>query len=324
MTMSPHATLAYKTTAAGQDIYLDVYTPSTSTKSPVPVLVWFHIGGLTFGGRADGLFPSWLLAAAQKEGWILVSPDYRLLPEANIDEILSDVKDVWSYVHTQLNGELSKRNLTPARLTDAFVGGASAGGYLAWQAGHLVSPTPKAVVTIYGYGFDHPSFFRTAQPADGTFGSIKFNAALAHRDALDKVLANRSNGPQLTSAPWTGDWDERAYLLAYLVATGRYFSTVFGEKYTAPSSDPAVAYLWPSQSITPAFPPTLLVHGTADSIAPYSESEGIAGVLAEKGVAHELVGVPGQEHLFDLFDATPGVDDVRTKVVAFLAARVGV
>lgn len=55
-----------------------------------------------------------------------------------------------SSVHTRLNGELARRFLTPVDLDTIFVSGGSAGGYLTFQAGHLLTPAPRGLIALYG------------------------------------------------------------------------------------------------------------------------------------------------------------------------------
>lgn len=94
--ITPTNTLVYKTTTQGLQLQLDVYPPEGAADShPVPVILWFHIGGLLFGNRRDGLFPQWLVDECRAKGWMFLSADYRLLTETKIEEVLEDVKDAW-------------------------------------------------------------------------------------------------------------------------------------------------------------------------------------------------------------------------------------
>ena len=97
MSIVPNHTITYKTTSQSLELKADIYAPAgNSTSSPVPVILIFHIGGLIFGSRNDVLFPDWLRKAAKEKGYMLFAPDYRLIPEASIDEILDDAKDAWN------------------------------------------------------------------------------------------------------------------------------------------------------------------------------------------------------------------------------------
>lgn len=60
------------------------------------------------------------------------------------------------------------------------------------------------------------------------------------------------------------------------------------------------------------------MHGLTDSVVPASESQVIADVLKEKGVVHELVLVPGQDHGFDMLSSGADVDEACNRAWAFL------
>lgn len=70
---------------------------------------------------------------AESKGAIIVSPDYRLLPEAAADDMLDDIEDFWSWVHTGLATEVSKATggKQGVDLTKIAVSGESAGEYCA-------------------------------------------------------------------------------------------------------------------------------------------------------------------------------------------------
>ena len=52
-------------------------------------------------------------------------------------------------------------------------------------------------------------------------------------------------------------------------------------------------------SVTAAFPPTLIVHGTDDTVVPVSQAHALAQLLQKNGVAHQTELIPGQGHWFD-------------------------
>lgn len=93
---------------------LDVYYPTD--KKDVPVVVWFHGGGIEAGEK---YIDNELLDA----GYTVVAANYRLLPKASIDEVLDDAAAAvaWAFKNAEkYNG--SKRKI--------FVAGHSAGGYM--------------------------------------------------------------------------------------------------------------------------------------------------------------------------------------------------
>ena len=70
----------------------------------------------------------------------------------------------------------------------------------------------------------------------------------------------------------------------------------------------------PIEHVTPDDPPILLLHGTADTTTPLSQSERFAAKLAEVGVEHQLVIIEGAPHSFDL---QPKQRDLRPLVIGF-------
>ncbi len=74
-TMFPGMSLQAKT---GEDcLYLNVWAPARRGAEPLPVLVWIHGGGYTFGADSQGLYDGANLA---RRGVIVVGMNYRLGP----------------------------------------------------------------------------------------------------------------------------------------------------------------------------------------------------------------------------------------------------
>jgi len=76
---------------------------------------------------------------------------------------------------------------------------------------------------------------------------------------------------------------------------------------------------------TAEFPPTLLLHCTADTDVPYGQSVEMAAALTAAGAAHELVTIANGPHGFDS-DARPedgtAAGEALAKALAFLTSRV--
>lgn len=78
----------------------------------------------------------------------------------------------------------------------------------------------------------------------------------------------------------------------------------------------ALADASPITHVTPDAPPFLLVHGTADWLVPYGQSEQLHAALSSAGVDCRLEPVDGAQHIFD------GCDDIDAVVrlsVGYLA-----
>jgi dipeptidyl aminopeptidase/acylaminoacyl peptidase len=74
----------------------------------------------------------------------------------------------------------------------------------------------------------------------------------------------------------------------------------------------------PVRHATPSYPPTLLLHGDADTDVPYEQSVMVAEQLARAGVEHELLSIDGGGHGFDGRMESPVVSRAFQRVLAFL------
>ena len=93
---------------------LDVYYPVDQKNAPV--VVWFHGGGIEAGNKH-------IDPQLKNSGLVVVAANYRLLPKANIDDILDDAAAAvaWTYKNIGKYGGSHRK---------IFVAGHSAGGYL--------------------------------------------------------------------------------------------------------------------------------------------------------------------------------------------------
>ncbi|KAK5022255.1 hypothetical protein LTS07_010131 [Exophiala sideris] len=92
----------YKTVGK-HSIQVNVLVPKYLEAGNHPVIVRFHGGGYVTG---DSLFPDWFpkwqAELALAHGAIIVSPNYRLLPESNGLDIHQDIEDFWAWLHSDL------------------------------------------------------------------------------------------------------------------------------------------------------------------------------------------------------------------------------
>lgn len=98
---------------------LDIHHPTDTTG--LPVIVWFHGGGLTGGGK---FVPSELT----NQGYVVIAPNYRLIPNVGVRECIDDAAEAvaWAFTHAgEYGGDPSK----------IFVTGHSAGGFLTSMVG---------------------------------------------------------------------------------------------------------------------------------------------------------------------------------------------
>jgi acetyl esterase/lipase len=260
--------------AGGVRIELDVHRPDDAEVRPV--VVWIHGGALIMGSRQG--VPGNLLQLCRQEGFALVSIDYRLAPQIKLPEIVEDVKDALRWVRGK-GAELAR--LDPRKVV---VAGGSAGGYLTLMAGVAADPRPTALLSYWGYGdvdgdwYAKPSeFYRKTQP-------------LHDREVVVKALA-----PEVVTRPADkAQAEARGRFYHYLRQNGLWTIEVTGFD---PAKDRAkLDPFCPVRNVSPAWPPTMLVHGTEDTDVPYDLSAAMAEELGRHKVPHELVTVPGAGH----------------------------
>jgi acetyl esterase/lipase len=264
------------------EIKADVYREQSVEAGLRPVVVWIHGGGMINGHR-EGLFApiqSRLLAA----GAIVVSIDYRLGPETKMAEYLTDIDDAFRWVRAEgpklFGGD-------PARVA---VFGGSAGGYLSMVAGYRVEPRVRAIVSLWGYG-DLVGPWVGPSPHD-RHAKLPFTAEQA---------------AQLAGGPPVADSRERkgdgGAFYQYVRRTGTWMNALSG---IDPKAEPQkLAPFMPTKNVTSQYPPTLLIHGEADTDVPFEQSELMAAEFKRHGVEHRLIAFPGGEH------GLPGVERAK-------------
>ncbi len=254
-------------------IQADVYREEDNEKRPV--VVWIHGGALIVGNRTQ--VPKQLLDLCQKEGYVLVSLDYRLAPEAKIPAIIEDIEDAFRWLNDRGPKLL---HIDPTQLV---VTGGSAGGYLTLMTGFRVKPHPTALVAYWGYGdVDGDWFVKPSEHYRKTVPLIDKDEAYKGLGA--KVLTGSSGGDE-------GKARGRFYM--YLRQTGSWTKEVTGFD---PTQRKKLDPYCPVRNVTAQYPPTMLIHGTDDTDVPYQLSADMAKEFTRQGVKYELVTVKGAGH----------------------------
>lgn len=118
--------------------YLDIYLPECES---FPVFVYFHGGGLE---RGDKTRQQVLYSYLADHGVAVVAPNYRMYPTAHYPDFLVDSAKAiaWTFENMKAYGNV----------TEVYVGGSSAGGYLSqmlcfdasWLSAHGIKPSDIA------------------------------------------------------------------------------------------------------------------------------------------------------------------------------------
>jgi acetyl esterase/lipase len=285
----PKQTFVYKTVGPTK-IEADVYRRNGDQTRPA--VVWIHGGALIMGNRDS--VPKNIAELCRQRNYVLISIDYRLAPEVKLPAIIEDLQDAFRWIHAE---GPQRFHLDPAAIV---VCGGSAGGYLTMMTGICVEPRPKALVAYWGYGdvdgpwYVEPSAFYRRSPL------------VSREEAYSVVGAEVQTG---------SDSRPRGVYYLYCRQNGLWTKEVsgFDPKTERQKLDP----FCPVRNITPAYPPILMVHGTADTDVPYQESADMDAALTKQGVPHELITVEGGGH--GLGDKTnPAVIDAHARALAFI------
>ncbi|KPI45496.1 uncharacterized protein AB675_267 [Cyphellophora attinorum] len=146
-------TTTYKTVGS-HPITLSVLAPE-NLKCPAtgaPTILRFHGGGFVTGSALyPGFFPRHLLEYAINHSAIIISPNYRLLPECRQSDILADIEDAWQWMLSSLPAYLASvtNDSVKPDLTRIMTTGDSAGGYLSLMTGLNHPDGVRAVTAAY-------------------------------------------------------------------------------------------------------------------------------------------------------------------------------
>jgi acetyl esterase/lipase len=267
-------------------------------EEPQPAILWLHPGGLITGGRdwIDGEHISRYVQA----GYTVVAIDHRLAPETKLAEIIVDLQDAYAWLREQ--GPLSF-NIDPDRIA---VVGHSAGGYLALVAGFRFEPRPLALVSFYGYGDVSGAWY--SQPIPFYNQREAVSEAAAYADIQSSGIPCNVSDVEM---------DSRFQFYVRTRQLGTWPIEVTGHDPATEAT--AFAALEPVQNTDVDYPPTLLLHGRADTDVPFQQAQRMAAALEAAGVENELVSNPSWGHMFDqVFAGEPAVEAALDSVIAFL------
>jgi acetyl esterase/lipase len=247
------------------------------TTAPAPLVVWIHGGGFMFGDR-------------------------RHLPETlEPDQVFDALLDAGLAVAT-IDYRHALEAPFPAQLHDAK----AAVRYLRAHADELGISTERIGVMGESAGGHIAALVGlTAHRPDleGTHGVV------GPSSAVDVVVdwygpADLSTMPRATPPPHIA-----AKLPPELLVPPE-------DQLTRGLEGAALADASPITHVTPEAPPFLLVHGTADWLVPYAQSELLAAALTAAGADVDLVPVEGAMHIFDGHDDIDGVVQLSVRYLA--------
>jgi arylformamidase len=141
---------------------LDIHAPVDAKGKSLPVLFWIHGGGWQTGDKKS---LDAKLRYFNEKGFVLVSTNYRLLPDVKMEDIISDIAKSLAWTHKNI----AEHGGDPQRI---FVAGHSAGAQLAaliciddryLKAEGMPFTALRGCIPVDGDTYDVPAIIETAE-----------------------------------------------------------------------------------------------------------------------------------------------------------------
>jgi acetyl esterase/lipase len=275
-------------TVPGTDrkLVCDVWQPPAGVPSSGLAVVYLHGSAWCMLDKDVGTRPLFRHLTAQ--GHVIVDVAHRLFPETDMPGMVADTKRALAWV----KDHAADLQIQPDRVV---VAGGSSGGHLALLAAYAPDDptlTPAelassdqqvcAVVSLYGQADLEAHYYHTSQHK-----SCRPDDPQPDWDAPPPPWMRRLFGPDVGRL--------------HLVPASRCDWLVGGTPTQLPDR---YAQLSPLHRVHPDCPPTLLVHGQHDEMAPVAAMRDLQRRLEQAGVPVTGVYLPHTDHAFDLLATT--------------------
>lgn len=262
----------------------DVWQPPEGVEASGIAFVYLSGGAWYLLDRDLGTEPMCRQLAAQ--GHVVVNAEYRVYPETDVPGMVGDAKRAVAWLKTNAD----EYGIDPDRIV---IGGGSAGAHLALLTGyapHRSDLTPselsgadlsvRGVVSLYGQVDLEATYYHTGQQAlDPDDPEPDWDALL----------------PQWAERFVESDADRATY--GKLTVAGRLDWLLGGTPAQVPER---YAVQSPLTHVDADCPPTLMVHGEHDQMAPVSPVREMCRRLERAGVPVVPDFLPHADHAFDL------------------------
>ena len=257
----------------GKELKLDLFqTDSIRDGQKHPVLVYIHGGSWMHGNEKETQwgFPREMVLRLLKDGYSVVSVEYRLISENNgvrFPEPLSDCKDAVRWVR--------KMSSTYDFDTENIVtGGGSAGGHLALMTAYAPEEVAPGAADLQGYS-----------------SKIKAVVDIFGPTHIGKLLF--AGLPRSVVSAMTILHSEDALKMREILLTA-----FTGESKSHPNRRHKKSLIYSPEHYVNTAVPTIFLHGDKDAIVPFAQSKRLCKKLNRKGIGTAFHTVKGDDHGF--------------------------
>jgi acetyl esterase/lipase len=269
------------TVDATRNLWVRVYSPAAEAAGagPLPVVVYFHGGGLTFLSPSSLPVDGMCRRFCHELRAVVVSVNYRLAPEHRYPAAYDDCEEVLRYLGaTGLPADIA----VPVDLSRCFLAGDSAGGNIVHHVAQRWTSSPPS---------DNP--VRLA-------GIILLQAYFGGEERTEAELRLEGVAPLVNMR--RSDWSWRAFLPE-------------GADRNHPAAH-VTGEAGPEPELQEAFPPAMVVVGGLDPLQDWQRR--YAAMLVRKGKTARLVEFPDAIHAFYAFPELPDAVKLVQEIKAFM------
>ena len=271
---------------SGRKLLCDLWQPPAAVSSSGLAVVYLHGSAWCMLDKDVGTRPLFRHLTAQ--GHVVVDVAHRLFPETDMPGMLADTKRALAWV----KDHAADLGIRPDRVV---VAGGSSGGHLALLAAYAADDPALTPVELTGSDQQVCAVVSLYGQAD----------LAAHYDHTDQAKWCRPDDPQPDWDAPPPPWARRLFGpdvdRLKLVPASRLDWLVGGTPSQLPDR---YAQLSPLHRVHPGCPPSLLVHGDHDQLAPVAAMRRLQRRLEQVGVPVTGVYLPHTDHAFDLLATT--------------------
>ncbi len=297
-----------------RNLLCDVWQPPEDVIPSGLAFIYLHGGAWYFLDKDVGTRPFFSHLAAQ--GHVIMDVAYRLFPETDMLGMVTDVRRaiVW------MKENAGSYGVDPNRIV---VGGGSAGAHLALLAAYSVGNQQFTPLELFGKDISVCAAISLYGPADLVAMYYHTNQHLTTRSTPE--------APKKSKPTEIRGWIIKAMGKDYhrlgmdkVFENPVTFATLLGGH---PDECPErYALFSPVTHVHPGCPPTLLIHGEHDIMAPVNSTRLLHALLVGKKVKAVMHILPETDHGFDLLLAniSPSAHSALYDVERFLALKFNV